>query len=81
MQQIFYDTWNEARVYQDEVLTPEKEQAGVAAIVAGGGEVYELSQEELSVFKNKILPLEENFIKSLGFDKNLLNLAKNELGL
>lgn len=80
LQQILSDTWKEAQYYQDEVVTPEKEEEGVKAIKAGGGEVYELSQKELQAFKVKILPLEEKFIKSLGFDQNLVKLAKSELG-
>jgi tripartite ATP-independent transporter DctP family solute receptor len=74
LQKLAQDTFNESQVAQD-ALVKKVDDAGVETFKKNGTNVIELSQEQLKVFKDKLIPSQDKLITDLKMNTEMVKLA------
>lgn len=80
LQKIFVEVWNEHVPKQREIARKEQKDAE-EFLKSKGVEIYYPSDEELAKWRKHIMPIQEELIKELKHDEELVGLAMKALGM
>jgi C4-dicarboxylate-binding protein DctP len=81
LQKVLTDAWQAQ--YMDQRKMAREMQAEAEGIMQkrSGLHIFEPDQATLTQWRNHIMPAQEPFVKKLGMDPELVEMAKKELGL
>lgn len=80
LQKTFIEVWNELVPKQREIARREQKEAE-EIMKSKGVEIYYPSDEELAKWRKHIMPIQEELIKELKHDPELVKLAMKALGM
>lgn len=80
LKKLMIDVWTEHVGKQREMARNMQKEAETL-LTQRGVEIIEPSQEELSRWRKAVMPVQEPFVKKIGMDPELVDMAKKMLGL
>jgi len=80
LQKTFLEVWNELVPKQREISRREQKEAK-ELMQSKGVEIYEPSDDELAKWRRHIMPIQDELIKELKHDPELIKIAKKALGM
>ena len=81
LQKVFLDVWDETVPKQREIAREEQRKAKVFLQTKGGMEFVEPSVEELAKWRQHIMPIQDELVKKLKYDPQLVKSSMKALGM
>jgi C4-dicarboxylate-binding protein DctP len=80
LQKIMVNAWEDS-VDKQRKVSAKMQLQGEMNLEKRGVKIYRPSQEELTKWRNHILPVQAPFVKKMKYDENFINQAKKILGM